>query len=381
MPKFTDRYIKSLKATGKRYYVTEGNGFQVRVSARGERVFVYRYMQNSKAKWLVLGIYPETSLQKARKAHSDARDKHKKGLNPSVDKHLTTKELFDDFYKTRLIKRKCPESAKQLIDTHILPKFEDILVERITTKQISDFISKLSIQKKDKKGKRHGGETAARRTLALMKQAFRFAITKGALKTNPADVIEVKALLGTEKERDRVLSLDEIHIIWRFLDSKKHKISLKTVVAIKLLILTGVRSGELREAAWSELNLDDKLWTIPKERTKPGVEHIVPLTDLSIELFLSLKNKEELIFSIGDRALNRAINRFVERIKLEKWTPHDLRRTFATRMSEDLLIDPIIIEKMLGHQMPKVFRTYQKDPMLDKRRDALEQWAKLVTTC
>jgi len=381
MPKFTDRTIKALKATGKRYYVTEDEGFQVRVSAKGEKVFVYRYTQAKKTKWLILGNYPALSLQDARLRHAEARNRHKSGLDPSVNKNLTIEQLFDDFYKTRLIKRKQPKSAKQLIDTHILPKFGNVLAEKLTTAEIAKFISKLSVPRTIKK-KRHGGATAARRTLALLKQAFRYAITSGILETNPASVIEAKTLLGTEKEGDRVLSLSEIQTIWKFLDSKQHKISLKTVVSIKLLILLGVRSGELREAEWTEFDWKNKLWTIPPSRTKAGVEHLVPLTDVSIKLFQSLNDKDNKnlkIFNIGDKALNRAISRFVDRIKLEPWSPQDLRRSCSTRMSEDLQIDPIIIEKILGHQMPKVFRTYQKDQMLDKRRDALQQWAELVT--
>jgi integrase len=81
---------------------------------------------------------------------------------------------------------------------------------------------------------------------------------------------------------------------------------------------------------------------------------------------------------LTDKALPRAVNRIQDRIGIPQWTPHDLRRTFATQLGEALHIDPVVIEKCLGHKMPKIMATYNKNEMLPQRKEALEQWAECV---
>lgn len=78
---------------------------------------------------------------------------------------------------------------------------------------------------------------------------------------------------------------------------------------------------------------------------------------------------------ISDKSLPKAIIRLQERIGIPKWTAHDLRRTFATQLGETLRIDPVVIEKCLGHKMPKIMATYNKNEMLPERQEALDQWA------
>ncbi len=81
---------------------------------------------------------------------------------------------------------------------------------------------------------------------------------------------------------------------------------------------------------------------------------------------------------MGEKSLGHSVKRSQERIDIEKWTLHDLRRTLATRMADTLGIDIVVIEKLLGHKLPKIMATYQKDEMLSKRQDALEQWSNKI---
>ena len=74
------------------------------------------------------------------------------------------------------------------------------------------------------------------------------------------------------------------------------------------------------------------------------------------------------------------MNRIQERLGIEQWTPHDLRRTFATQLGESLQIDPVVVEKCLGHKMPKIMATYNKNEMLPQRKEALDRWGKLIET-
>ncbi|KTD64275.1 phage-related integrase [Legionella spiritensis] len=79
-----------------------------------------------------------------------------------------------------------------------------------------------------------------------------------------------------------------------------------------------------------------------------------------------------------DKAMPRAVIRIQERVGIPQWTAHDLRRTFATQLGETLNVDPVVIEKCLGHKMPKIMATYNKNEMLPQRKEALEKWSDLI---
>ena len=79
--------------------------------------------------------------------------------------------------------------------------------------------------------------------------------------------------------------------------------------------------------------------------------------------------------SLSPKALSRAINRIKERIGIPHWTAHDLRRSFCTQLGETLHIDPVVIEKCLGHKMPKIMATYNRNEMLVQRKEALNKWS------
>ena len=82
---------------------------------------------------------------------------------------------------------------------------------------------------------------------------------------------------------------------------------------------------------------------------------------------------------LDGNALPRAIRRIQKRVGIPEWTAHDLRRTFATQLGETLNIDPVVIEKCLGHKMPRIMATYNKNEMFPQRKDALEKWAVCIS--
>jgi integrase len=223
--------------------------------------------------------------------------------------------------------------------------------------------------------------------LSAIKQAFNYAVSRGELKINPAIYIRARDIGGIEKPRERVLILDEIKQLWQFLSNGKHSVSLQITNALKILLLTGVRTGELRVAKWNEFDFENSLWTIPANNTKTGITMRVHLTHLVKSLFMELYNCSmgDYVISgadsqspLSDRALPKAVMRLQERIGIDKWTTHDLRRTFATQLGETLRIDPIVIEKCLGHKMPKIMATYNKNEMLPERQEALDKWGKYI---
>lgn len=225
------------------------------------------------------------------------------------------------------------------------------------------------------------------RVLSTLKQAFNYAVGRGSMQHNPANNIRTRDIGGVEKPRERYLSLEEIKKIWLFLDSDQCQMSIQTKSVIKMIILTGVRTAEIRLAMWSTLDFTNSLWTIPPEHTKGGITVKTHLTDLAKSVLEKLKASSDSPFVIvgksldkplDENALPRAVRRIQKRVGIPEWSAHDLRRTFATQLGESLDIDPVVIEKCLGHKMPRIMATYNKNEMLPQRKEALERWSNLI---
>lgn len=129
------------------------------------------------------------------------------------------------------------------------------------------------------------------------------------------------------------------------------------------------------------------LWTIPSAHSKAGIIHKVHLSPQVLSLFLEMKSKSDSAYALPYKdgnspltlnALPRAINRIQQRVDVAHWTIHDARRSFATHLGETLRIEPVVIEKCLGHKMPRIMATYNKNEMLPERKNALELWGKYI---
>ena len=104
---------------------------------------------------------------------------------------------------------------------------------------------------------------------------------------------------------------------------------------------------------------------------------LLPLTDKCLAKRDAYLQQQPAIAAL--KAISKAIKRIQERLGIPQWTAHDLRRSFGTQLGESLQIDPVVIEKCLGHKMPKMMATYNKDEMLNQRKEALEQWSRTIS--
>lgn len=383
---FTDTYIKSLKPKSVRYEEFRDGGFGIRVTPKGMKTWLYRYKINNQRHFITLGYYPAMSLADAKKRFVELSDIRKGGCNPKdhVQEELyqeqnTVKNLVLSWYDNYIIKHRTrPDQIQQLINADIIPLLGDKSLDKLKTREITHALDKIVSR---------GASVHANKVLAALKQAFNYAVSRGIMPQNPAIHIRSRDIGGIEKPRERYLSLNEIKTLWHFLDSDQHNVSLQIKNAIKIILLTGVRTGEIREAKWSEFDFRNALWTIPAARTKTNIVMRIHLCELTQHVLLELKNTYPTEFvicgadgqsALSDRALPKAVLRFQERLGIEQWTPHDLRRTFATQLGESLQVDPVVIEKCLGHKMPKIMATYNKNEMLPQRKEVLEQWGRLI---
>ena len=385
MKKFTDNQIKNLKPEEKTCRFTEGNGFYIRVTPQGKKAWLYRYHYAGKDQTVTLGYYPTMTLSQARTAYQELFDLWQSGIEPEAHmlklletKTDTVKKLVLGWYTNYILKeRKQPLQIKQLIDADIIPLLGTVELTKLTPALVTNALDKIV---------NRGSPVHANKVLAALKQAFSYGVRRGAMAENPAMLLQARDIGGIEKPRDRYLTTDEIKTLLLFLDSNNNRMSLQTKLAIKIILHTGIRTGELRLATFSEVDYQNSLWTIPKEHTKQGEVMRIHLTEPVKYMFkelhavstckyiLSAKGGEP----VNLKALSRAINRIQERVGIPHWTAHDLRRSFCTQLGETLHIDPVVIEKCLGHKMPKIMATYNKNEMLPQRKDALTRWSQYI---
>ena len=382
---FRDAYINGLKSKDKTYRETEGNGFYIRVTPQGKKAWLYRYYYAEKDHSITLGYYPTMGLGQARAAYQALFDLWQSGVDPKAHlaqldeaKTNTVKKLVIGWYENYIEKeRKQPQQIKQLIDADIIPLLGDIELAKLSPAIVTTALDKIV---------KRGARVHANKVLSALKQAFNYGVRRGALKENPAMLLQGRDIGGIEKPRDRYLTTDEIKTLLLFLDSDNSRMSLQTKLAIKIILHTGIRSGELRLATWSEIDYQNSLWTIPKEHTKQDEIMRIHLTEPVKAMFKELQSasKSNFVLSakqdapLSPKALSRAINRIQERVGILHWTAHDLRRSFCTQLGETLHIDPVVIEKCLGHKMPKIMATYNRNEMLHQRKEALYKWSQYL---
>jgi integrase len=201
---------------------------------------------------------------------------------------------------------------------------------------------------------------------------------------------------GDEATRSRSLNSDEIKTLWSKLDTSE--MAKATRIALKLLLTTGQRRGELTFAKWSHFDLDAKLWTIPAELLKTSHArkgnpdpHQVPLSPMAIKLLTELqtisadgtyllpshgRKKNDRPYSAG--VLTRAVHINRKHLGIAAFTPHDLRRTAASFMTK-LGIPRLHVEKVLNHSTGDIAEVYDRHDYAAEKRIALERWAAHLT--
>lgn len=388
---WTDAQIKALKPKEIRYetYIIKG-GLGIRVTPSGVKTWIYRYKIGGKTEKLTIGHYPPMSLHDANVEFLRLSHQRRDGINPKEliqaqkddEERLrnnTIKKLVLDWYEGYVEKNiKRPQTIKKQIDGDIIPLLGDKELDTLKTLDITVALDNIVAR---------GAPVHANRVLSTLKQVFNSAVSRGRMQHNPAACIRAKDIGGTEKSRDRYLSIDEIKTLWKFLDSEQNQMALQTKNAIKIILLTGVRTAELRLATFSEFDFEQSLWTIPAEHSKTNNVMKIHLSPQVKNLLIELKKASGAQYVLSgvkantpltENALPRAIRRIEERLGITSWTAHDLRRTFATQLGEVLHIEPVVIEKCLGHKMPRIMATYNKNEMLPQRKEALNRWAQFV---
>lgn len=406
----TNSAIKAAKPNGRQQTLNDGQGLQLRISQSGHALtwfYQYRHPVNKEKRRIEYGAFPQLSLAAARAAHLQAKGMLKQGIDPieqrelerialeqnrlQQERELANQEnslaaLCERWYRNYALReRRRPESARRTIEADIIPSVGNLPAAKASRAQLIGAIEEIAGR---------GSPAQAREVLVLLKQILAYGEQVGVIDASPIANVKAASLVGKKKARDRVLSLDEIRAVWQQLPDTG--LTVPTILAIKLLLVTGQRRGELIGARWEHINRDRRTWTIPE--TKNGKTHTIPLSFLAEKLF------DELALFAGaspwcfagktddshltDKAITRAVARKREQLTMNNenippWSPHDLRRTAATQMAA-LGVAPHIIERILNHTVSSgvsaVFGVYARHDYMEEMREALDLWAERIVS-
>jgi integrase len=226
-----------------------------------------------------------------------------------------------------------------------------------------------------------GSPVQANRVLATFRTMCRWAVERGLIDINPCTGIRAPAV---ETGRDRVLSDDELKAVWLASGALGHPYR----EFVQLLILCGQRRSEVGELKWSEIDLDAKLWTLPKDRAKNGCQHEIPLSDSAVDILRAMPRiaGSEYVFTLSGQLPIQGFYLIKKRLDdllppdTPGWTLHDLRRTFASGMAR-LGINLPVIEKLLNHisgSLAGIVGIYQRHSFANEKRTAMQAWARHV---
>jgi len=407
----TDRKLQSLGKSpppaGKTRDVDDGEvpGLKVRIMPSGELSFVLvgRFPGSSNPTRRSLGGYGELTLEEARQKARHWRDLLKRGIDPreEIERQKLAQQrkqensfaaVAEDFIKFKLPgERKGAE-----VERDIRREFIQLWGGRPITN-----IETIDIRNAIKAVKDRPAPAQARNLLTTAKRLFAWARDQHCygIAVSPAETLKPTAIIGEKASGDRILTDDELFALWRAATRTPYPHG----PVYQLLILTGLRLNEAADAAWSEFDLPNQIWTIPASRMKGknsrARAHVVPLTPDIRMIFDGLPRFKagKYLFSttfgaspvwmtskVKDRIDKRMLQTLQAvavslgddptKVELAPWTNHDIRRTVRSRLSR-LKITEEAREAVLAHVRPGIKGTYDLHDYLDEKREALTLWA------
>ncbi|WP_096388405.1 tyrosine-type recombinase/integrase [Hafnia sp. CBA7124] len=377
-----DMQIRRAKPEAKAYTLGDGQGLSLLIEPNGSKSWRFRYRFAGKPKMISLGVYPTIALADARSRRDDARKLVAEGKNPSEarkEQKIALQTESESAFEKIATEWHQMKSAKWSAGyaSDIMEAFKNDIFPYVGTRPVGE-IKPLELLNVLRKIEKRGALEKMRKVRQRCSEVFRYAIATGRAEYNPAADLS-SALEVHQSNHFPFLKADEIP---DFLGALEGYSGSKLVqIATKLLMITGVRTIELRAALWQEFDLDNAIWEIPAERMKMRRSHLVPLSvqalDLLNELKLMTGNYRYVFPGRNDpsKPMSEAsINQVIKRIGYGgKVTGHGFRHSLSTILHENGF-DSAWIEMQLAHVDKNSIRgTYNHAHYFEKRQSMM-QW-------
>jgi len=380
----TNTAIRSAKPQSKPFKLSDGGGLFLLVQPNGSKWWRYKYRFGGKEKLLALGSYPEVSLAEVRELHYKARKALAAGIDPGEKKKEAKQKLRSkvesDFetvareYHEQHLHEWNPRYARDVInrlETHLFPKFGKKPIADITSLDVLDALRVIE---------KAGALDMAQRMMQTCAQVFRYAVTTGRVERNPVTDLR-GALKAPVRKHHAYLDANQLPEYLKKLEAYQGEP--QTKLALRFLLLTFVRTTELRGALWKEISFENADWRIPAERMKMKDPHIVPLSRQAIAVLKELQKltgHREHVFPnqnnpktfMSENTMLYALYRMGYH---SRTTGHGFRATASTILNEHGF-QPDLIERQLAHcERNKVRAAYNHAQYLPERRKMMQWWA------
>ena len=384
----TDTKIRNAKPKEKLYKLSDGQGLQLFINPNGSKYWRYAYRFGGKQKTLAIGVYPDVSLAKARERHGEARKLLKEGIDPMENRKdqqraqaiamMNTFELVAKAWYEHWRQGVSEGHSRQVwrrIELDILPEIGEVPITELTTGRFKEVIKKIESR---------GAVDIAKRNLQKCSQIMRYAVANDLVPNNPVADIKPSEILKKRKKRNYPrITLPELPQLLKDIDN--YAGSEVTVLALKMMAYTFVRTNELIKAKWDEFDLDAKRWNLSAERMKMDRPHIVPLANQVIALLEELKrydNGSGYLFPADtygktEHMSNNTILYALYRMGYRgRMTGHGFRGVASTALHEQGY-NHDHIELQLAHSEDEgdVSKAYNYAEYLPQRTKMMQEWA------
>lgn len=389
----TDTACKNAKPTdnNKARKMADGHGLYLEVMPSGARYWRLKYRFMEKEKRLALGVYPDVTLGQARQKGEGARKLLANGVDPSFAKKeqkrqatLNAENTFAaiarEWHEKNLVRwsDRHGETIIHRLEVDIFPLIGHRPIKEISAPELLDTLRKIE---------KRGAIEMSHRSMQTCGQVFRYGVATGRAERNPA--ADLKGALKPVKH-DHYASLDpqDLPAFLQALERNDARLYAHTRLAIRLMMLTFVRTGELIAAKWNEIDLEKGQWMIPAERMKMRKTHIVPLTPQTIALFRDLKalaGDRDFVFpsqiNSKKHMSNNTILKALERMGYKgQMTGHGFRALAMSTIKEKLGYRHEVVDRQLAHApRNKVDAAYDRAQFLEERGKMMQDWADYLT--
>jgi integrase len=369
----------------------------------GVKTWVYIYTFESKRKEMRLGEYPAMKLADARTKYNEAYELHKNGRDPGAEERQqkeerrladTIEDLVKEYIKKHAkVNKRSWKNDERLLNKEVVPIWGDRKAEDIRKRDVALLLESIV---------ERGSPAMSNQTLKIVRKMFNFAVERDILQHTPCTGVKA---LAPNNSRERTLNEAEIKALWENLDAGIISDEIKR--ALKLILVTAQRPGEVIGMRVAEI--DKRWWTIPSERAKNGRAHRVYLTNLAVSLIGDTKGKDFLfpcphkkkIKQIEAHAVGVAVRRNLawpvtdkngkplfdadgnpvteNKLGIEQFTPHDLRRTAATFLAKMGNMDEVI-DAVLNHAKQGVIKVYNQYRYDTEKQKVLETWERKLNS-
>jgi integrase len=344
----TDTEVRRTKPGKNDKWLADGNGLYVRITPGGARSWWFRQSRKGRRLQDKIGTLDEYTLVEARLKAAELAVKRlgSRSVSDLVDRWF--KDCIQPDYRR-------PHHVEGYLRRAVTPILGEVPLRKVAREDVVDMLAEY----------RKRGTVGANNLRRIVRQMFAYGVELGWIDTNPADGISARVCGPESAPGERVLNDSEIRQVWDIEGPHRD--------LLRLLLLTGLRISEAQRATWA--HLDGERLHIPAEHSKNARAHWVHLPALAFEVIGKRGKASELILrEVSVTAAQSWVKRYCAREGMQPWTPHDLRRTYATRIN-GLKIAPHVAERCLNHTLQGVMAVYNRAEYDGERIEAAEVWA------